>query len=111
MVLLALIGLLSAAPPAHPMRAGQAPAIDVSANPVRGSSVTLHWPAGTGNAVVEVFSVMGTRVTTATLAPDPGRWVWDLTTEQGRPAANGGYYLVVTLGDGTRLRRRLLVAR
>jgi hypothetical protein len=92
-------------------RSAQAPGIETSANPVRGTSVTLRWAAGTGNSRVEIFSVMGTRVNAAILSPDPGRWVWDLTTERGQAAANGGYYIVVTLGDGTRLRRRLLVAR
>ena len=89
----------------------QAPAIETSANPVRGTSVTFHWPAGSGNAMVEIFSVTGTRVTTVTLSPDPGRWVWDLTTENGQAVANGGYYVVVTRSDGTRMRRRQLVAR
>ncbi len=89
----------------------QAPVIETSANPVRGSTVTFHWPAGSGSAIVDVFSVTGTRVTTTTLAPDPGRWQWDLTTLPGQPVANGGYYVVVTRSDGVRMRRRQLVAR
>jgi len=89
----------------------RAATLDVSENPVRSGSVTLRWPPGTGTAHVDVFSLTGTRVTSATLGIDPGRWVWDLTTLAGRPVANGAYFVVVTQADGTRLRRRLLVGR
>jgi hypothetical protein len=93
------------------VRTAAADPIAVSANPVRGDQVTLHWPAGTGVARVEIFSLTGTRVAEASFASDPGRWVWDLTVGAGQRAANGAYAVVVTREDGTRLRRRLLVAR
>jgi hypothetical protein len=88
------------------------PSIAVSANPVRVAPVTLHWPSVGGIARVDIFGLTGAPVTSATLtAPDPGSWIWDLTTADGRPVVNGGYFIVVTLGDNTRLGRRLLVAR
>ena len=88
------------------------PSIAVSANPVRAAPVNLHWPTVGGIARVQIFTLTGAPVTSATLtAPDPGSFTWDLTTSDGRPVANGGYFIVVTLGDNTRLGRRLLVAR
>jgi hypothetical protein len=92
-------------------RAQQAPAIEVSANPVTSGTVTLRWPAAAGTAHIEIFSLVGTRIAGADLPGDPGRWLWDLTTSTGAPVANGAYFIVVTTGDNTRLRRRLLVAR
>jgi hypothetical protein len=89
----------------------QAPTITVSANPVRTSSVTLHWPASGGTAEVRVFSQTGALVAREVLASDPGRWVWNLQTSAGESVANGPYYIVVSLSDGTRLSRRLLLAR
>lgn len=89
----------------------QAGSITVSANPVRSNSVTLHWPAGAGTVSIEVFSQTGTLVAREQLASDPGRWVWNLQTSAGEDVANGPYYIVVSRTDGTRLRRRLLVAR
>ena len=88
-----------------------APAIEVSANPVRAAPLTLRWLPATGTARVDVFSITGSRVNSVSLAPDPGRWVWDLTSADGRPVANGAYYLLLTLSDGSVARRRLLVAR
>jgi hypothetical protein len=85
--------------------------VEVSANPVTAAPVTLRWPAAGGAARVDIFSLTGTRVAGASLPTDPGRWVWDLTTTTGGTVANGAYGVVITLGDGTRLRRRLLVAR
>jgi len=91
--------------------ASRALVVEVSANPVTTAPVTLRWPSGTGSARVEIYSLTGTRITGVNLAPDPGRWVWDLTTEAGREVANGPYGIVISRSDGTRLRRRLLVAR
>jgi len=87
------------------------PQVEVSANPVRTAPVTLRWLPGTGSARVTVFSVTGTRIAGTSLTTDPGRWQWDLTTDEGRPVANGAYFVVVTLDNGTVMRRRLLVAR
>jgi len=89
----------------------RAPSVEVSANPVKTAPVTLRWPAGGGSAQIDIFSLTGTRIAGASLPVDPGRWVWDLTTVTGGEVANGAYGVVITLGDGTRLRRRLLVAR
>ncbi len=98
--------------PALRLAAQAPPSIAVSANPVRAAPVTLHWPSVGGIARVEIFALTGAPVTSATLtAPDPGSWTWDLTTTDGRPATNGAYFIIVTLGDNTRLGRRLLVAR
>jgi hypothetical protein len=85
--------------------------VEVSANPVRAAPVTVRWPAGSGGARVELFSLTGARVAGENLGSDPGRWVWNLETSAGRPVANGVYLVVVTRSDGTRLRRRLFVAR
>jgi hypothetical protein len=82
-----------------------------SANPVRNGPVTIRWPAGQGTARVEVFTPLGARVAGATLSSDPGRWQWDLTSSSGGLVTNGVYLVVVTRADGTRLRRRLFVAR
>jgi hypothetical protein len=92
-------------------RTAEADPLMVSANPVRGDQVTLHWPAGAGSARLDVYSVVGSRIAGATFPVDPGRWVWDLTVGAGQRAANGAYIIVVTREDGSRLRRRLLVAR
>lgn len=87
------------------------PTIGLSQNPLRTGTVTFLWtPAGTGPAQVAVYSVVGTPVATATMLPDPGRYVWD-GTGQGHNVVNGAYLVVVTRGDGKRLRRRLIVAR
>lgn len=89
----------------------QAGVVEVSANPVHGPPVTLRWPAGTGAARVQLFTLLGTPVRDERLSPDPGRWVWDLATTSGAAVMNGLYYVVVTRDDGTRYRRRLFVAR
>lgn len=87
------------------------PVISVSANPVTATAVTLHWPSPGGLARVDVYTLTGSPVRTVSLPNDTGRWQWDLTNDAGRPVANGAYFIVVTLGDNTRLSRRLLVAR
>ena len=96
----------------------QAPAIAVSQNPLRSGTVTLRWPAAAaGNARVEIFSLLGTPVVSVDAGPDVGLWRWDgtiLRSQQqagGPQVANGAYLVVVTRGDGQRLRRRLVVAR
>ena len=93
------------APPAAPA------VISVNQNPVVAAPVVLHWPTPGGQARVDVYTMTGAPVTFVTFASDVGRWPWDLTSLSGAPVANGAYYIVVTLSDNTRLRRRLLVAR
>jgi hypothetical protein len=88
-----------------------ASAVAFSANPVRAGTVTIRWPAGQGTARVEVFTPLGAPIAGATLPSDPGRWQWDLTSSSGGLVTNGVYLVVVTRADGTRLRRRLFVAR
>jgi hypothetical protein len=78
---------------------------------VRTAPVIFHWTAATGNAAVQVFSIRGTRLLAVSLGADTGRWSWDLTNESSQPVVNGAYFVVVTRGDGTMLRRRILVAR
>ena len=83
--------------------------ITVSANPVTAAPVILHWPAVAGTASVQVFTLTGLAVVSATSTT--ARWQWDLTNADGQAVANGTYLIVVTLPDNTRLRRRLQVAR
>ncbi len=94
-----------------PANIARAVTIEISANPVRAAPLVLRWPAATGSARADVFSLTGTRVMTASLGSDPGRWSWDLTNESGQGITNGAYFIVVTRGDGSQLRRRVLVAR
>ncbi|MFI5280049.1 MAG: hypothetical protein ACHQU1_06120 [Gemmatimonadales bacterium] len=89
----------------------QTAAISINQNPVVVAPVVLHWPTPGGVTRVDVFTVTGAPVTSETFASDAGRWPWDLTNQNGAPVVNGAYYIVVTLSDNTRLRRRLLVAR
>jgi len=91
--------------------AAQGNPLGVSANPVRVAPLVLRWPAGQGTARVQVFSFYGTLVADETLPADPGLYRWDLTTRTGELVANGAYVAVVTLGDGTRYRRRVFVLR
>lgn len=86
-------------------------AISVNQNPVVAAPVVLRWPTPGGAAHVDVFTITGDPVTTVAFASDTGRWQWDLTNLNGAAVANGAYYVVVTLSDNSRLRRRLLVAR
>lgn len=91
-------------------RSAAEPTIAVSQNPVRSGSVTLTWtPAGSGPEQVFVYSLLGTPVAGATLPRDTGRWTWDARTH-GLDVANGPYFVVVTRGDGRRMRRRIIVA-
>ncbi|HXY69115.1 MAG TPA: S8 family serine peptidase [Gemmatimonadales bacterium] len=87
---------------------GQGGEINLSENPVRGSSVVIHVAGAAQRAAVYTFS--GALVRDLGAAP-AGRVQWDLTTGDGRPVVNGVYILVVDLGGGTVLRRRLYVAR
>jgi hypothetical protein len=108
----ALVASLCIAIAAAAPAAGQAaPSLAVNANPVRGSSVVLTWPAGTARATLHIYSQLGTVLLAQALDPDPGRFEWDLRVAAGGDVANGAYLLVVTRADGLRLRRRLVVAR
>ncbi len=111
-ILVATLGavLLSAGPPVR-LSAQAAPVISVNQNPVAAPPVVLHWPTPGGAARADVYTITGMPVIGVTFASDVGRWQWDLTNQTGAPVANGAYYVVVTLSDNTRLRRRLLVAR
>lgn len=106
-----LLAVLSAYPPIRLPAQSPQPTISLSQNPVRSGTVTLRWtPAGTGPAQVAIYSLLGTPVAAATLDPDPGRWVWDARVQgAGLDAANGAYLIVVTRGDGRKLRRRIIV--
>ncbi len=89
-----------------------AAAVAFSADPVRTPPVFIRWPAvGTGGARVDVYSLLGTRVMTQSFTTDPGLFQWDTESTTGAPVANGVYMVVVARGDGSRLRRRLFIAR
>jgi hypothetical protein len=81
--------------------------INLSENPVRGSSVVIHVSSPAVRAAIYTYS--GALVRELGAAP-AGRLQWDLTAVDGRPVVNGVYLLVVDLG-GTVLRHRLYVAR
>jgi hypothetical protein len=102
--------VLIAGPPAR-LPAQVPPVISVNQNPVAIAPVVLHWPTPGGSARATVYTTTGTPVADTTFAADTGRWQWDLTSRTGGPVPNGAYYIVVTLSDNSRLRRRLLVAR
>lgn len=111
-VLAVTLGAVVSAAGAPVGLSAQAPAtISVNQNPVVAAPVVLHWPTPGGAARVDVYTITGVPVVFVTFASDVGRWPWDLTNQAGMPVVNGAYYIVVTLSDNTRLRRRLLVAR
>jgi len=91
--------------------ASQGNPLELSANPVREPPLVLRWPASTGSARVQVFSLYGTLLVEETLVGDPGLWRWNLEIAPGRPVASGAYIAVLTRGDGMRLRRRFFVLR
>ena len=86
---------------------GSGGALNISENPVRGSSVTFNY-AGLPRRV-GIYSFSGALIREFTALP-AGRMAWDLTAADGRPVANGVYIVVVDLG-GSVVRRRLYVAR
>jgi len=81
--------------------------INLSENPVRGSSVTINY-AGTAR-LVAIYTFTGARVRSFA-SPPAGSVVWDLTTDDGRPVVNGVYVVVVDFG-GSVARHRIFVAR
>lgn len=84
--------------------------VALSANPVRGEQLVVSY--GEAPARVEVFTAAGRRVRGLAVeaAAGPGRVVWDLTDDDGRPVANGAYYLFLELPGGA-LRRTVYVLR
>ena len=86
---------------------GQGGTINLSENPVRGSSVVFHWAGAARRVGIYTFGGVLVRDFPA---PPPGRLQWDLTGADGRKVVNGAYLVVVDLG-GAVLRRRLYVAR
>ncbi|HET7790080.1 MAG TPA: M14 family zinc carboxypeptidase [Gemmatimonadales bacterium] len=83
--------------------------LEVSDNPARGSQVVLSWPAGSGTAVIAVYTFLGDRVFVTSQPASAGQYVWDLSSG-GRPVGNGAYLVVVRIG-ATILQRKLFVAR
>jgi subtilisin family serine protease len=81
--------------------------INISENPVRGSTVIVHYPGAATR--VRIYAFSGALIRTFA-APPAGRVQWDLTTADGRPVVDGVYVVVVDLG-GSVIRRRLYVAR
>jgi len=80
-------------------------------NPSSGGT-TLAWElAQSGTVTVEVFSVSGRRLYTATVdraAEGPGSLIWDGRDRDGRPAAAGVYLARVSV-DGRVLGRQTVV--
>ena len=104
-----LLALLLLGAPAVP---AQSPvAADVSENPVRGDSVVISWPAGTGAARLSVFTFTGERLHQTTIPAPGNEYVWDLTLGGGTRRVVNGAYIVVVEVNGQRYRRRLFVAR
>lgn len=89
------------------LSAGSGNEINISENPVRGSSVVFHYPGAARR--VGIYTFAGALVREFT-APPAGRLQWDLTAGDGHPVINGVYIVVVDLG-GSVLRHRLYVAR
>ena len=87
--------------------AGLGSAINISENPVRGSSVVFHYPGAATR--VGIYSFSGALVRSFA-SPPAGRLEWDLTGADGRPVVNGVYIVVVDTGSSI-LRRRVYVAR
>ena len=81
--------------------------INLSENPVRGTSVTINY-TGTPRAVA-IYTFTGARVRSFA-SPPAGSVVWDLTGDDGRRVVNGVYIVAVDLG-GSVARRRIYVAR
>jgi hypothetical protein len=81
--------------------------INLSANPVRAGSVIFNYSETPRRITIYAFT--GARVREFA-APEAGREVWDLTTADGRPVANGVYVVVFDFAQ-ERERRRLFVAR
>ena len=81
--------------------------INLSANPVRGASVTINY-GGTPRTVA-IYTFTGARVRSFA-SPPQGSVVWDLTTDDGQPVVNGVYIVAVDLG-GSVVRHRIYVAR
>jgi len=111
LLIAATCALLLPVYPSTRLHAQAPPAISVNQNPVVAAPVVLHWPTPGGAARADVYTIKGEPVTSVNFASDVGRWQWDLTNSSGAAVVNGAYYIVVTLSDNSRLRRRLLVAR
>jgi len=87
--------------------AGSGGGINISENPVHGSSVIFHYPGVAKRVAIYTFTGSLVREFTS---PPAGRLQWDLTAADGRPIINGVYIVIVDQG-GPILRHRLYVAR
>jgi len=100
-------GKLNVASALTALAAQTAAPINLSENPVRGSTVTINY-TGTPRTVA-IYTFSGARVRSFA-SPPAGSVVWDLTTDDGRRVVNGVYIVAVDLG-GSVVRRRIYVAR
>jgi hypothetical protein len=100
-------GKLDVASALTALAAQTAAPINLSENPVRGSSVTINY-TGTPKTVA-IYTFTGARVRSFA-SPPAGNVVWDLTGDDGRRVVNGVYIVAVDLG-GSVVRRRIYVAR
>jgi hypothetical protein len=108
-----LLVVAGAAPAAAQLPVAADSGAAVSENPVKSNQVVISWPApaGTGDARLAVYSFLGERLFTTTVAAPTNEYVWDLTLDGGgRRLVNGAYIVVVDVG-GRHYRRRLFVAR
>ena len=100
-------GKLNVAAALTALQAQTAAPINLSENPVRGSSVTINYTGTPRRVAIYTFTGASVR---SFVSPPANSVVWDLTTDGGRPVVNGVYIVVVDLG-GSVARRRLYVAR
>ncbi|MEN8373993.1 MAG: S8 family serine peptidase [Gemmatimonadota bacterium] len=84
--------------------------VALSANPVRTDRLVVNYSERPRS--VAIFSAAGRRVRALDPQPDPGpgRLEWDLRDDDGRPVANGAYFLFVDLPGGP-VRRTVYVLR
>jgi hypothetical protein len=84
-------------------------------NPVRGGTVQIHFVLATASADVKIrlFTTAFRKIKTVDLGPLPAGAadpVISLTDEQGRPLANGLYYVEVSDSQGSAI-GKLMVLR
>lgn len=108
--------VLSAGGPTQVVHSGAQPAgllrgaerLNLSANPVRGDELVVSWTEAPETAAV--YALGGRRVRSLTDAIGGGHLAWDLTDDEGRPLANGAYFLVLDYA-GRRVLEKVLLLR
>jgi murein tripeptide amidase MpaA len=85
-------------------------ALEVSENPVRSDRVFFTWSPAADDGRLSIFTFTGALVYRAAVAGADGQAAWDLVNTAGAAVGNGGYVVVLELGEAV-MRRRLFVAR